>query len=55
MSVIGSILDITERKKVENALRKSKDRNRQLTDLLPGGVVLGSLDGGIELTAGESL
>lgn len=55
MSAIGSILDITERKKVENDLRKSKERNRQLKDLLPGGVVLGSLDGGINLAAGESL
>jgi len=39
IGLIGTVLDITERKRMEEALKKSEERFREMADLLPGAIV----------------
>lgn len=46
-SFIGTLTDITERKKTESALRASEELNRRLLENVPGGIVQVANDGAI--------
>jgi PAS domain S-box-containing protein len=50
----GSHVDVTERKRVEQALRESEDRYQSVLDALPVGVVVLNGDGGIHLANAEA-
>ena len=43
--ILSITRDVTDRKKIENALQQSEIRYRELIDLAPDGILLGSADG----------